>query len=151
MKKSISRPQNTLDKRLSDLKPIERFAAPPKGWVRAIRDAIGMSGAQLARRLGVTPQSVADLEKSEAAGKASIDTLRRAAAAMDCALVYALVPRTSLEEMVRSRARAIALRELGGVAHSMAIENQKAPDDLEARVEQFIRETLKNRDLWDER
>lgn len=151
MKKSTSRPQNTLDKRLSDLKPIERFAAPPKGWVRAIRDAIGMSGAQLARRLGVTPQSVADLEKSEAAGKASIDTLRRAAAAMDCALVYALVPRTSLEEMVRSRARAIALRELGGVAHSMAIENQKAPDDLEARVEQFIRETLKNRDLWDER
>lgn len=151
MKKPASRPKSTLDKRLSDLRPVERFAAPPKGWVRAIRDAIGMSGGQLARRLGMTPQSVADLEKSEAAGKASLETLRRAAAAMDCALVYALVPRTSLEEMVRGRARAIALRELGGVAHSMAIEDQQAPDDLEARIERFIRESLRDRDLWEDK
>lgn len=146
-----TRARSALDKRFDAMKPLDRFTSPPKGWVRAIRDAIGMSGGQLARRMGVTPQSIVDLERSEAAGSISLATLRKAAAAMDCVLIYALAPRTSLAKMVDDRAREIARRELGGVAHSMALEDQAASGDLDARIRDFIDETLRERDLWNER
>ena len=109
--------------KLAAIKPVDRFVMPPKGWVRAIRDAIGMTGGQLGRRLGMTAQAVVSLERSEASGKIQLNTLRRAAEAMDCVLVYALVPNTSLNEMVDRRARELALRALRRVSHSMALED----------------------------
>lgn len=152
MKKDIrQRARQRLDERLFPLKPIERFRAPPKGWVRAIRDALGMTGVQFGRRLGVRPQSVEALEKSEANGSIQLKTLRRAAAALDCTLVYALIPNTSLEGLVHDRARRIAGRDLGRVAHTMKLEAQQTGDaDLERRIEAYIRDVLKERDIWNE-
>jgi predicted DNA-binding mobile mystery protein A len=110
-----------------------------------------MSGVQFARRLKVSPQSVDALEKSEANGSIKIETLRRAAEALDCTLVYALVPNTSLEDAVHDRARRIALRDLGRVAHTMKLEAQGTGDaDLEARIDAYIRNTLRERDLWEQ-
>lgn len=138
-----------LDERLIALKPAERFQPPPKGWIRAIRDAIGMSGSQLGSRLGVSAQTVDALEKSETAGSIQLSTLRRAAEAMDCVLVYALVPRKTLDEAVAARARAIALNALGRVSHSMKLEAQETSGtDIEARIEAYIRDHVKDRDLW---
>ncbi|MEZ5891435.1 MAG: mobile mystery protein A [Xanthobacteraceae bacterium] len=145
------RARERLDERLLPLKPVERFLAPPKGWVRAIRDALGMTGVQFAKRLGIRPQSVEALEKSEANATIQLKTLRRAAEALDCTLVYALVPNDSLEGAVRTRARKIAMRDLGRVAHTMKLEAQETGDTgLEARIEAYIRDTLRERDLWDE-
>jgi predicted DNA-binding mobile mystery protein A len=145
------RARQRLDERLSPLRPNERFRAPPKGWARAVRDALGMSGVQFARRLGIRPQSVEALEASEANGTIQLNTLRRAAAALDCSLVYAIVPNDSLEAVVRTRARRIALRDLGRVAHTMRLEAQETGDaDLEARIEAYIRDNIKERDLWNE-
>lgn len=146
------RARERLDERLAPLKPIDRFQPPSKGWVRAIRDALGMSGVQFARRLGVRPPSVAALEASEGSGVAQLKTLRRAAEALDCTLVYALVPNASLESAVRARARKIALRHLGQVAHTMKLEAQETQDGAtDERVEAYIRDHVKERDLWDER
>jgi predicted DNA-binding mobile mystery protein A len=152
MKNDIrQRARQRLDERLLVLKPEERFRAPPKGWVRAIRDALGMTGVQFAKRLGVRPQSVAALEKSEADGSITIKTLRRAAGALDCTLVYALVPNTSLEELVRARARKIAIRDLSRVSHTMNLEAQQTGDaNLEERIENYIRDILKERHLWND-
>lgn len=145
------RARERLDERLAPLKPGERFRAPPKGWVRAIRDALGMSGVQYARRLRVRPPSVAALEASEENGTIQLKTLRRAAEALDCTLVYALVPNDSLEGAVRARARKIALRDLGRVAHTMKLEAQETPDGAtDERLEAYIRDKVKERDLWDE-
>jgi len=132
------------------MRPTDRFTVPPKGWIRAIRDALGMSGAQLAAKLGMKPPSVVALEQSEAAATIRLETLQKAAAALDCELVYALVPRKPLEEIVQDRARMIALRELGGIAHSMGLEDQAVPDELEERINRFIEQSLRDRDLWDE-
>ncbi|MBZ0148574.1 MAG: mobile mystery protein A [Pseudorhodoplanes sp.] len=141
-----------LDDRLAALKPTERFTPPPKGWVKAIREALGMTGVQFARRMRVSPQSADALEKSEATGAIQLKTLRRAAEALDCTLVYALVPNTTLDGAVRARARKIAVRDLGRVAHSMKLEAQGTGDaDREARIEAYIREHLGDRDLWNER
>ncbi len=145
------RARQRLDERLLALKPEDRFKAPPKGWVRAIRDAIGMTGVQFAKRLGIRPQSVKAVETSEANGSIQLKTLRRAAEALDCTLVYAIVPNTSLEGAVRERARKIAMRDLGRVAHTMKLEAQGTGDaNLEARIDAYIRDVLKERDLWNE-
>jgi predicted DNA-binding mobile mystery protein A len=148
---SRERARKHLDDRLSHLKPEDQFAAPPKGWIRAIRDALGMSGVQLAARLGVRPQTVDALEKSEAGGTIQLKTLQRAAEALDCTLVYALVPRTSLKDMVQSRARSLALRDLDRVGHTMKLEAQEvAAANQEMRIEDYIRNVLRDRDLWNE-
>lgn len=140
-----------LDRRLADLAPTDRFDPPPRGWIRAIRDAIGMSGVQLASRLGVRPQTVDAIERSEVAGSIQLDTLRRAADALDCRLVYALVPRTSLEDLVDARARRIATRALRRVGRTMALEGQAVDDaDAEARIDAYIRDVIRDRDLWRE-
>lgn len=143
------RARQRLDERLALLKPENRLTPPPKGWIRAIRDALGMTGPQFAARLKITPQSVGDIEKSEATGTIQLKTLHRAAEALDCTLVYALVPKTSLEGAVKSRARRIALKDLQRVAHTMKLENQAVGDaDIEARIEAYIRDEIKDRDLW---
>ena len=145
------RARTRLDERLEVLRPADRFKAPPKGWVRALRDALGMTGAQLGVRMGIRPQTVETIEKSEAAGTIQLNTLRRAAEALDCTLVYALVPNTSLEAMVNARGRKIAIRELQRVTHTMRLEAQGTDDaDLEARIQAYIRDMLSERDLWNE-
>lgn len=143
------RARERLDAKLTAIGPLDQFTVPPKGWIRAIRDAIGMSGPQLARRLGMTAQGLVSVERSEAQGRIQLNTLRRAAEAMDCVLVYALVPETSLTEMVERRARDLALKALNRVSHSMALEDQQVDRDFERRVQTYIDTALRDRDLWE--
>ncbi len=152
MKTANHKARQRLDAKLLPLKPEDRFTPPSKGWIRAIRSSLGMTGVQFARRLGVSPQGVETIEKSEANGKIQLDTLRRAAAALDCKLVYALVPNSSLEQAVQSRARKRAMRDLQRVAHTMSLEAQGTGDEgLEDRIEDYIRDELSERDLWNEK
>lgn len=145
------RARQRLDERLSALKPEDRFSPPPRGWIRAIRDALGMTGVQMAARLKVRPQTLEALERSEASGTIQLSTLRRAAEALDCTLVYALVPSSSLDGAVTARARRIAERELGRVAHTMKLEAQDTGDaGKDERIEAYIR-SIKDRDLWNEK
>jgi predicted DNA-binding mobile mystery protein A len=144
-----TRARKRLDEKFRTYRPIENFTPPPKGWVRAIRDALGMSLRQLGDRLGMTPQAVSYLEESEANGTVSLNTLRRAAEALDCVVVYALVPKTSLTGMVEKRARDIAMRAIGRVSHSMALEDQQVDRDLEARIQRYIANAVTDRNLWD--
>lgn len=108
-----------------------------------------MSGADLARRLGVAQSAITQLEKSEAAGTIRLDTLRRVAAAMDCRLEYVLVPDGSLDEIVRRRAQAVAERELAATDQSMRLEAQTPPSDLrEDLVAERAEELIDTRGLW---
>lgn len=143
--------RSRLDQRFQELGPAERFAPPVRGWTKAIREALGMSTAQLAKRLRIKQPSVVAMEQSEARGAIEIATLRRVAAALDCALVYALVPNQPLEKIVRGRARAFVRRRLGPVEHSMLLEDQKVPSkarNSQARLDEIIRET-DPRLFWD--
>jgi predicted DNA-binding mobile mystery protein A len=116
---------------------------PPKGWVRAIRDALGMTSRQLAARMGLAQSTVTALEQGEAAETITLKTLRQAAEALDCQLIYALVPRTTLDERVRARARELAEEQLAHVNHTMRLENQalgegELADELNRLVETFL-------------
>ncbi len=136
------------------LRPWRRLAssAPSGGWVRAIRTALGMSSEQLAKRMQVSPQNVRKHEKGEAQGKLTLESLRRAAEALDCRLVYALVPRKPLDNLVRDRARVLAEKQLKRVSHSMRIEAQGvATREEKLQRERLTEELLRGspRKLWE--
>lgn len=125
---------------------------PPSGWISAIRHALGMSGVQFAKRLGMTRQGVSLLESREAEGSITLDALRKAAEALDAKLVYAIVPRTSLTETVRAQAQRKAEEELHRVAHSMRLEAQNITrDEHHAQIADRAEELLRTRprELWD--
>jgi predicted DNA-binding mobile mystery protein A len=141
-----------LDEKLTRLAAVSDSDMPTKGWVQAIRTVLGMTGTQFAARLGVSWQSMADLEKSEAAGTIQLQTLRKAAEALDCRLVYALVPKTSLTQAVETRARTIARRNLARVAQTMALEDQSVIDrDADALLDAYVRDHVRDRDIWNEK
>src|ERR1700690_4162888 len=99
--------RSQLDKRFRELGSAKRYTPPVRGWIKALREALGMSTAQLARRLGIRQPSLVALEQSEAKGTIELATLRRVAEALDCTLVYALVPSKPLETTLRDRARSV--------------------------------------------
>ena len=138
-----------LDERFAAIAPIARFTPPARGWIKAVREALGMTSAQLAIRMRVRQPSIIGLERSEAKGSIELATLRRVAEALDCTLIYALVPNKSLETTVRERAREFARRRLAPIEHSMLLEDQKVTErDADARVDQIMRET-NPRLFWD--
>jgi predicted DNA-binding mobile mystery protein A len=112
-----------------------------------------MTAEQLGKRMGVSKQSVAKLEESEVRKTISLSSLERAARALGCELSYSIAPRTSLEALVNERARLVARRKLARVGHSMALEAQGPPADLdELQVTELandLKEKLR-RELWDE-
>src|ERR1700733_3497198 len=141
--------RSQLDERFRELGPAKRYTPPPRGWIKAIREALGMSTAQLAKRLGIKQPSLVDLEQSEAKGTIELATLRRVAEALDCTLVYALVPNKPLEAIVRDRARAFTRHRREPVEHSMLLEAREVTGrDADARLEDLVRET-NPRLFWD--
>ena len=118
-----------LDASLAQFVPLRNLQPPKKGWIRAIRDALGMSGRQLGKRMDVSKMWVGDMERLEATGATSLKTLRRAAEAMDCVLVYALVPKSSLKETLLKQARRKVRQDMTRASHTMALENQALTQD----------------------
>jgi predicted DNA-binding mobile mystery protein A len=139
-----------LDQRFHELGPVTRYTPPVRGWIKAIREALGMSTAQLAKRVGIKQPSVVAIEQSEAKGTIELATLRRVAEALDCTLVYALIPNQPLEATIRNRARAFARRRREPIEHSMLLEDQNVkPRDAETSLDEILRET-NPRLFWDE-
>ena len=126
------------------LRDHQQYAVPPRGWIRAIRDALGMTAADLGRRMGVSQAAVAQFEKAEKDGSITLKSLRSAAEALDCTLVYALVPRLPLEDLIRDRASVLADQQLARTHHTMSLENQALlPDDLKAERARLIETSLR--------
>ncbi len=129
------------------------IARPPRGWLRAIRDALGLTTMQLAKRLGVSQPRVVALEKGEVDETVTLASLRRAAEAMDCQLVYAMVPNRPLVDMIKERAQVKADEQIARVNHTMRLENQALTADDQRRqreilIDQLLRGNLSR--LWDE-
>jgi predicted DNA-binding mobile mystery protein A len=142
-----------LQKTLENLAPLKN-ERPLKGWIRSVREALGMSGRQLAERIQVEPSRIPEMEKAETHGNITMKSLRRAADAMDCELVYAFVPRTSLETSLRMQAEKSARDNLKNVSHTMRLEDQGISVKEEAKwlddkTEAWVKDPP--RWLWDAR
>jgi predicted DNA-binding mobile mystery protein A len=117
------------------------FKRPFKGWIRAIRYAIGMSGRQLAERLGISAASVSALEKREQDGSVTIRTLSRAAEAMNCTFFYGFRPNGSFDDIVRRRAEDVARRKIDRINQTMRLEGQELPEEEIEKI--YNKEVLK--------
>ncbi|MEH6591262.1 MAG: mobile mystery protein A [Halioglobus sp.] len=121
-----------LDKRLDVLRSANIGAQlPPRRWIKAIREALGMTTKQLATRIGVGQSRIVAIEKAEVSGAITLNSLERAAHALDCEFVYAIIPRTSLESMVENRASALAKNRIKAARHTMTLEDQRLDEDDE--------------------
>lgn len=142
-----------LDRQLTVFRKAVDLPPPPKGWLHEIRLALGMSLRQFAIRTGSVAHQNADaIEKSEAEGRISLNALRAAARALECDLVYAVVPRRSLDSVVRRRIEELARERVNRVAHTMTLESQSVSlEHVEAEVKLLAAEMMARppRDLWE--
>jgi predicted DNA-binding mobile mystery protein A len=149
-----ARARYQLDKRLSLLPAVDAFARPPRGWIKAIREALGMTTEQLAKRLGVVQSRVIAIEKAEVSGSLTLDSLERAAHALDCHLVYVMLPRRPLQELVEERAEKLAKQRLQATGHSMKLEAQGVdPQDESAQLKALTAKIIAQGGsaLWEDR
>ncbi|MGB2629320.1 MAG: helix-turn-helix domain-containing protein [Candidatus Acidiferrum sp.] len=111
----------------SYISPFEnaRPVRPHRGWLRAMREALGISRLQVAQALRVKPQSIMDFEEGEKNDSITLSNLRRVADAMGCDLVYLIVPKTgTIQELAEKRTRDEVTRHVNAVEHTMGLENQ---------------------------
>ena len=125
--------------------------APSRGWLKEIREALGRTERQQAQRLGISGSTLHKSEQSEAQERISLGQLRKLADGLGCEMVYALVPRKPLTEVVQDRATQLAKEEVHGVAHTMGLEDQRPTDQriqkqVARRAEELLRGKWSN--LW---
>jgi predicted DNA-binding mobile mystery protein A len=138
-----------IDRKFSTADLASVRSRPHSGWIRAIRGALGMSQTALAGRLGVSGPAVAKLERAEVSGGITLAKLSDVAAALECTLVYALVPNTSLQDTVERQARRVAADRLGHVTATMALEDQSISDSRQDEyLERYAQELVGRNDLW---
>ena len=154
-KHSISM-QKLLQQQLDDSLGRWRTSAMPQlprhGWAAVVRDALGMSTAALARRLGMTRASAAKLELAERNRTITLGSLDRLANALECDVQYVFVPRKPLAQIRLEQARLVATRELAPVSHTMALEQQAVSTQrTAAQIDVAAQELLtgSSRALWE--
>jgi predicted DNA-binding mobile mystery protein A len=147
MKKRMSPPYRRLrlqqlSRSQSVFQAAQDEARPQHGWLRAIREALGMSIAQVAQRMGVTRVRILEFEKAEEDNRITLGSLKRVAEAMNCKLVYAVVPKSgTITELAERQAREEASKRVLSVEHNMALENQ-APGDVNQLIEEETKRIL---------
>lgn len=124
---------------------------PKNGWIKTIREALGISSTILAHRLNCTRTNVTKMEQREKKGTISLESLERVAQAMNCKLAYCFIPLQNLDIQLEKQARLLAKKRVMTINHSMKLEEQgltaqqlkKQENDL---VEELLQGNLK--DLW---
>lgn len=141
-----------LEQRLKQLRPFSKISPPPSGWIKAIRESLGMTARQLGAHLGMSSVGAIKLEQREVSRAITLRDLDRAAAILNCRVVYALVPIDGLEATLRSRAEQAAELLSVKAKHAMSLEEQPV-EQAEHRVQQeaLAKRLADNLDprLWD--
>ncbi|WP_367328281.1 mobile mystery protein A [Lentimicrobium sp.] len=141
------------DRKLALFRPLSSISIPPKGWIHTIRIALKMSLRQLGNRLGISPQSVKEIEEREANGSITLKGLKEVGAVLDMKLVYGFIPKgQSIEEMIEKRALEIAKDIVMRTSYTMQLEDQ---ENTKMRLEKAIKnraeeiKTKMPKYLWD--
>jgi predicted DNA-binding mobile mystery protein A len=127
---------------------------PPEGWLRTVRNALAMSGADVAKKMGVTRARVTQAEHAELKGRVTLKSMQATAEAMGCRFVYAVVPSGHIEDIIMAQARKKAMAIVGTASKHMALENQALPNDKIAQeVERLTREIAQKMppDFWSDK
>jgi len=142
-----------LNEKLAQLTDLQHVIVPPIGWIKAIRNGIGMSMEQLGKKLSITKQGVMDIEKREKQGAITIKSMQEIAKAMDMKLVYGFVPNEGdLEQMIETRAIEMATKIVERTSNTMKLEDQaNSKERIEKAIKERASEIINNtpKILWD--
>lgn len=136
---------------LNEFSNMAHTPLPKKGWITTIREALGMTNKVLAQRLGCSQANITAIERREAKRTITLETLDKAAQAMNCKLVYCLVPLEPLDEILKKQAKAVAQKRIKSVNHSMKLELQGlTAQQLKQQEDNLMQELLEGdpKDLW---
>ena len=140
-----------LDDTLSRFSSIALINRPVRGWIRAIRDALGMNMRQFADRLGVSKSRIPRIEQDEITGSLTLKTMNRVADKLDCVFVYGFVPCTSLDDTVRKQASIVTQRRMNRLMHTMNLEAQGlSPENTKKAFDHMVEEVIDSPSmLWE--
>jgi predicted DNA-binding mobile mystery protein A len=143
-----------LDDRLKSLKNLAETGMPEQGWIKSIREALGMSSRQLGKKAGIDQSRISRLENAEKAGELKLSSLQKIAKGLNMKLVYGFVPEDSLEQLLRTHARKIALKRMKRLNETMRLEKQAlSSESQEKALNNMIDKILieQPKDFWDEK
>lgn len=127
---------------------------PPEGWLRTVRNALGMSGSQLAKKLGVTRARIPQIEQAELSGAATLKSMQAAAEAMGCRFVYAVLPVGTIQDVIAAQAQKKAQALVRRASTHMALEDQAlSKDKMAAEVERIAANLVREMpsDFWSDK
>jgi predicted DNA-binding mobile mystery protein A len=141
-----------IDKRLMPLKDFASSGMPKQGWIKTIREALGLTASQLGKKAGIDQSRVSRLENAEKTGDLKLSSLQKIAAGLDMKFIYGFVPEGTLAEMVKAQAKRVALKRLEMLNNTMRLEKQALSDeDKKKATEDMIEKILVDnpKDFWD--
>jgi predicted DNA-binding mobile mystery protein A len=137
-----------LERRLKPLRKNIENTHIRSGWIHSMRVALGMSLDTLARLSDASISTIAGIEKREPQGKVTLETLRKIATAMDCELIYAIVPKKEIKAILKERAYSKAEKVLSRADTHMTLEDQKVRQSMKERIQLLADRLLADGDVW---
>ena len=118
---------------------------PSEGWLVKLRKALGMSGSDVASRMGVSRAAIYQAERNERDGAITINQMQKIAEAMGGRFVYAVIPEGSVHEVIRDQARRKARERVRRASAQMALEEQSLSETLiEERIDDLADELARD-------
>ena len=148
MKRPDKLAMKQVERRLKNLRSIAKDANVRTGWIAYMRQAMSMTLNTLAKTAGLSPATVQQIEKREKAGRVTIETMQKIAAAMECEFVYAFVPKQELGEFLKKKATAKATRIVREADVHMTLEDQRVSEDIKDRIDRIAEDLLAKGDIW---
>ncbi len=128
------------------------IAIPSEGWIATMRKALGMTGVQLGRRMGLSGKRISQVEKAEMVGGVTLRSMQNLAEAMDANFVYVILPKEgNVQDIIKCQAYKKAKALVSRVSTHMALEKQALGESLEqAEIERLVDELIRNppADFW---
>lgn len=140
-----------LDKRLAFLRGFASFDISRQGWIKTIREALGMSAKELGKRVGLDQSRISRLENAEKTGNLKLSSLHKIAKGLKMRFVYGFVPENSLEEMMQEQAKEIAVKRMKRLRDTMSLEKQElSTDEQQKALKDMIEKILveQPKDFW---
>ncbi|MGK5088975.1 mobile mystery protein A [Bdellovibrionota bacterium FG-2] len=137
-----------VNRRLRSIRKIIPDTRIRSGWIRYLRQSLNMTLKQLADRAGLSTPTVAQAERGEAAGKITISTLKTMAQAMECEFIYAFIPKTDIDDLMKEAARKKARQLLTKADTHMTLEDQRVKQSIEERINQLADKLFQKGDVW---
>jgi predicted DNA-binding mobile mystery protein A len=152
LKNNLRLQRDQLDQKLIPLRSLQ-LSPPKNGWIHAIRESLGMSASQLAKRLKIPRQNLHRIEQNEVTGHITVATLKKIADQLSCDLQITFIPKTSLQNIIEKRAMEVAQRTLQRTNLHMALEDQKTNENfLKNKIKELADDLIRTSDkrLWED-